>query len=172
MSSWGKVDYRQLEAFQKRMEKLQKKGFDEFCRTTIKELAARMLAKVIHLTPTGNYSKAVDFITKEGIHVSFVPRTGKAGGTLKRGWTAGKKVSANVYAQSLAVTKTGNAYSIEIINPVYYASYVEFGHRTANHKGWVPGKFMMTISEQELQTQAPAIIEKKLLKYLEGVFDG
>lgn len=55
---------------------------------------------------------------------------------------------------------------IEIINPVEYASYVEFGHRTANHTGWVPGRFMMTISEQEMQNIAPALLERKINKFM------
>lgn len=55
---------------------------------------------------------------------------------------------------------------IEITNPTEYASYVEFGHRTKNHKGWVRGKFMLTISEQEIQEAAPAILERKLAKKL------
>ena len=48
-----------------------------------------------------------------------------------------------------------------------YATFVEYGHRTPNHKGWVEGHFMMTISEQELQTIAPKVLENKLKKYLE-----
>jgi hypothetical protein len=31
---------------------------------------------------------------------------------------------------------------------------------------------MLTISEQELDAQAPKILEKKLMKFLGGVFDG
>lgn len=55
------------------------------------------------------------------------------------------------------------------MNPVEYASYVEYGHRTANHKGWVKGKFMMTISEQELEKIAPKVLENKIKKYLGDV---
>ena len=58
----------------------------------------------------------------------------KMGGTLRRGWTVG------------TVIKSGKQYNIEVINSVEYASYVEFGHRTRNHKGWVPGQYMLTIS--------------------------
>ena len=66
---------------------------------------------------------------------------------------------------SLSINHFGDTYVIEIVNPVEYASYVEYGHRTANHKGWVKGRFMMTISEQELQGMAPGILEKKIEKY-------
>lgn len=48
----------------------------------------------------------------------------------------------------------GDTYVVEIVNPVEYASYVEFGHRTRNHKGGIAGRFMMTIAEQELQSIA------------------
>ena len=69
------------------------------------------------------------------------------------------------------MNKSGTVYQIEIINPVEYAAYVEFGHRTANHKGWVPGKFMLTISEQELESQAPKVLERKIMQYLGGIFN-
>lgn len=180
MARWGNVDYRQFKKFAKKFEQMQKRDFEKFCEECAKELAARLLAKVIKRTPTGKYDKPVSFTTAGGKVVSFTPKTGKMGGTLKRGWTAktaaqaegGGNANAKAYAESLAINKVGNFYEIEIINPVNYASYVEYGHRTANHKGWVKGKFMMTISADEVDRQAPKILEKKLLKYLDGVFDG
>lgn len=93
----------------------------------------------------------------------------KKGGTLRRGWTGEKRASAQGYADSLTVNHFGDTYVIEIVNPVEYASYVEYGHRTANHSGWVKGQFMMTISEQELQKIAPKVLENKIKKYLGGL---
>lgn len=127
---------------------------DQFLTSCAKELAARLLAKVIKRTPVGQYPA----------------ETGKKGGTLRRGWTGGKSSNASAYANSLNVSKSGNDYTIEIINPVEYASYVEYGHRTRNHKGWVEGKFMLTISEDEIRRSAPQILEKKLKNYLKGCF--
>lgn len=162
MARWGSCDFSQLKDLQKRMEKLQKDDFQAFCEECAKNLAARLLAKVIKRTPVGEYEKS----------------TGKIGGTLRRGWTAatekeaelkavfGGSAAAKAYADSLQVTKMGDVYQIEIINPVHYASYVEYGHRTRNHKGWVEGRFMLTLSEKELHAQAPKILEKKLMKYL------
>ena len=120
-------------------------------RACAKELAARLLAKVIKRTPVGDYPKS----------------SGKKGGTLRRGWTGEKSSSAQAYANSLKVNRVGGAYVIEVINPVEYASYVEFGHRTRGGKGWVEGKFMLTISEQELERDAPRVLENKLKKKLE-----
>jgi hypothetical protein len=164
MASWGSVDFSRLRRLQKKMEKLSRADFDKFCEDAAKELAARLLAKVIKRTPVGQYKGQ-----------------SKTGGTLKRGWTAkthqeaesskGNK-NAKAYADSLQVTKRGNIYELHVINPVEYAQYVEFGHRTRNHQGWVPGQFMMTIAADQVQQQAPQIVENKLNRLLREAFDG
>lgn len=148
----GNVNYKELQAFKNRVEKsLSDEQVDLFIQDCAKELAARLLAKVIKRTPVGVYPN-------------------RKGGTLRRGWTGGKNNSGATYAKSLNVTNSGGTYTIEIINPVEYASYVEFGHRTRGHKGWVKGRFMLTISEQEIQASAPAILEAKLKKKLGECF--
>ena len=150
-----KLDYKQLV---KLKEQIMLFGdptqMDQFFESCAKELAARLLAKVIKRTPVGQYPE----------------ETGKKGGTLRRGWTGGQNANATAFAKSLTVNKVGTDYVIEIINPVFYASYVEFGHRTRNHKGWVEGKFMLTISEDEIRNSAPRILENKLKNYLKGCF--
>lgn len=161
---WGGCNFNQLKSLQKNLERLQGNDFEAFCNEVAKELAARLLAKVIKRTPVGQYDSA----------------SGKMGGTLRRGWTAkteedaasGGVPGAKAYADSLNVVKVGDVYQIEIINPVQYASYVEYGHRTRNHKGWVQGRFMLTISANELETQSPKILERKLKKYLGEFFNG
>lgn len=150
---------KQFEELNKRLEKT---DYNEFCRACAKELAARLLAKVINKTQPGIYP----------------PSTGKKGGTLRRGWTAqteeeaasGGTGDAVAYANALPITKSGNVYEIEIINPVHYASYVEFGHRTRGGDGWVQGKFYLTLSEKELEREAPRIIEKKMEAWLKSIF--
>lgn len=152
---------KQFDELNKRLEAA---DVDKFCRIVAKELAARLLAQVIKRTPVGDYPKS----------------TGKKGGTLRRGWTAkteeeaaeGGKGDAVAYANALPITKSGNVYEIEIINPVHYASYVEFGHRTRGGDGWVQGRFMLTLSEKEVQRQSAKVVEAKLQKYLGEVFNG
>ena len=154
MASWGKVDFKQLKALQQRLEKLQKAELEQFCKAVSKELAARLLAKVIKRTPVGQYPKG----------------SGKTGGTLRRGWTGEKNQAGSAYADSLKVNHFGDTYVIEIVNPIEYASYVEYGHRTRSHSGWVEGKFMLTISAEEVQRDAPRVLQNKLKKKLGECF--
>ena len=74
-------------------------------------------------------------------------------------------------AQALPIDRQGSTYTVEVINPVQYASYVEFGHRTRGGKGWVDGQYFLTLSEQDLRSLAPGLIEKKLEKRLREVFN-
>ncbi len=163
MARWGNCDFRELQRLQEKIDRLQGEDVNAFCESCAKELAARLLAKVIRRTPIGQYEAG----------------SGKTGGTLRRGWTAkshqeaqtGGTTNAKTYANSLQITKTGDTYQVEVINPVEYAPYVEFGHRTRNHQGWVPGRFMLTISEKELESQAPKVLERKLMQYLGEIFN-
>ncbi|MEG1491383.1 MAG: HK97 gp10 family phage protein [Oscillospiraceae bacterium] len=163
MGKWGSADFEQLKKLQKNIEKLQKVDMDKFYIDCAKELAARLLSLVIPNTKVGDYP---------GL-------TGKNGGTLQRGWTArGEKEAAagNVpkakdYVASLPVVKDGNTYRVTVYNPVSYASYVEFGHRTANHKGWVDARYMLTVSEEILKTKIPGVLERRLAALLKGALD-
>ena len=138
------MDGRDLERLR---QQLQQAAADEdaFLRSCAKELAARLLRKAIRRTPVGVYPSG----------------SGKVGGTLRRGWTAERDIT---------VKQDGKNFIVEIVNPVEYASYVEYGHRTRGHTGWVEGQFMLTISEEEVRKGAPQILEKKLEKWLKGCF--
>lgn len=132
------AEFNKLVKFRDNLAKLDEGQSRQFIESALKELAARLLAKVKKRTPVGIYPAG----------------SGKNGGTLRRSWTVGK------------VVRKGGAYSIDIINTVYYAPYVEFGHRARGGKGWVQGRFMLTISEQELKRDAPRILENKLNKFV------
>lgn len=156
MSKWGSVRVEGLEEFYKEFKDLEA-NIDEIYEALAKECAARLLALVIKRTLPGKY-----------------PNSSKLGGTLRRGWTARtekeaqnkKATKPSKYAQSLEVVKQGASYVIVVTNPVHYASYVEYGHRTRDHKNWVEGRFMLTISENELRVKLPGILERKVKKLL------
>ena len=160
--NWGNCDYKQLQRLRDSLATLQSMDMDRFCTEVSKELAARLLALVIPRTPVGQYPKS----------------SGKKGGTLRRGWTArteqeaagGGKVDPAAYANALPVFKRGRTFYIEVINPVHYASYVEFGHRTRGG-GWVAGQYFLILSEKDLERVAPAVIEKKLEALLREAFN-
>lgn len=140
MAKYGRMNVKGLKELQKQLEGM--KDSEVLMQDCAKELAARLLARVkkSDRTPVGQYP----------------PESGKIGGTLRRGWKTGE------------IEKIGDTYRIEVFNPVEYASYVEYGHRTRNHKDWIHGKFMMTLSANEIERATPEILEKKILKYLKG----
>lgn len=152
------VDYKQFEQFAKKLEKqLSDEKREKFMEDCCKEIAARLLSRVIKRTPV-----------KEG--------------ALRRGWTAGQEnmsekgnvigVSGkNGAASQINVVKRDGEYRCAIYNSTAYSAYVEYGHRTPNHDGWVPGQFFLTISEKEVDSLAPALLEKRLMELLKGAFN-
>lgn len=183
MTKWGNCDYSEIENLQKQFERLSKIDMDRFCQEAAKELAARLLSKVIPRTPVGQGS----FEEIEGKRYTI-----KNGGTLRRGWTANTEAEAEAeggtvpdaiaYANSLKVARMGNNFIIIVENPVKYASYVEYGHRQEPGRyvpalgkrlkaSWVEGKYMLTISEKELESQIPGLIERKMKKFIEERFN-
>lgn len=200
MDGMGKMDVRELKKFRDDLMKLQDQ--EEFLESCVKELAARLLALVIRRTPVGKTQKeTVDVTDAEGNAVVYKKgknkgktkqktETVRQGGTLRRGWISETQTDAEngkglpqaseilEYANGLKVSRAGEMLTIEIINPVEYASYVEYGHRQQAGRyvpalgkrlkqGWVKGQFMMSISEQELERMTPQILEKKIRTYFE-----
>ena len=118
MGKMGGFTAADLKKLQKQLNKIQVGNVEAFVDSCAKELAARLLAKVIKRTPVGKYPKS----------------SGKKGGTLRRGWTSktheeavggsGKSsvAAGKAYADSLKINHFGNTLVIEIVNPVKYAS--------------------------------------------------
>ena len=200
MAKWGNCDFRQLKNLQKNMQKMVEQGDTiKFCEECARELAARLLAMVIKRTPVGD-NQYEDVLDNNGNKVVYKKGKNKGktkqevvrqGGTLRRGWTSqteeeaetGSSKNAKEWANSLNVNKVGDVYQVEVVNPVHYASYVEYGHRQEPGRfvpaigkrlvnSWVDGAFMLTLSEKDLEEIAPKIIEMKIAKFLEGCFNG
>ncbi len=148
----GSVDFSELERLRDNLQNFEneRRLFIEACA---KEVTARILAGAIKRTPVGNYDKK----NPDG---SIAKKSNKKGGTLRRGWTTD---------DSLKIKWVGDTYQIELINPVEYASYVEYGHRTRGGKGWVKGKFMLRLTEDEIRRVAPNLLEKRIQKKLKDL---
>ncbi len=137
MAKWGKVDFKDLERLQKKMDKWQQAELEQFCIDCAKELAARLIARAIKLTPVET-------------------------GELRRAWTLDN--------QYIHVARKGHEYECEIINAMEYASYVEYGHRTRSHDGWVHGYFMLTKAEMQIENISQKLLEKRLQEKLGELF--
>lgn len=184
---FGNCNLGGLKKLQEKLNKVQQADMDAFLTACAKELTARLLRDVIRATSVGKYGRKITVVAKKDsrhhkkgdTYKKWVNHTGKTGGTLRRGWTSQTQQEAAQgtgspkvaeFLEKVTVTHAGNCYRIEIKNPVEYASYVEYGHRTADHRGWVPGKFMLTISEKHIREIAPNLLARDLKKFLKGYF--
>lgn len=73
-------------------------------------------------------------------------------GYLRRGWKASP------------VKRKGLDCYMEVNNPVEYASYVEFGHRTPRGTGWVPGQFFATRNLELCEAHMQGLWSKRLME--------
>ena len=80
------------------------------------------------------------------------PRTPIDTGDLRRAWVLGD------------VHRDGNNISVEILNGMEYATFIEYGHRIVSNGievGWYDGRFMLTISINEIRNQIPMRFAKE-----------
>lgn len=179
MGRGGSFNFREFEQMAKNLEKLAKEK-DKLFQDAAKELASRPLALVIPQTPVGDYPSG----------------SGMVGGTLRRGWVSATQEEAftnrkrepgakdiQEFLSTIQIECKGDFYTIEVADPVDYASYVESGHRQKPgryvpaigkqlKKSWVEGKLMMKESVQDLQKIAPKVLEKRIEKFLRECMDG
>ena len=127
------VDFTEFQKMCKEYAELQAE-FNGFLRSFLVEMAERIIRETI-LKQSGHDPKYRAYDT----------------GAMTNAWTLGN------------VTGSGREISVEILNPMEYATDIEYGHRIvvgsgANKKevGWYQGKFMMTTSIDEIQKQMPA----------------
>lgn len=74
------------------------------------------------------------------------PRTPVDTGALRNAWQLGE------------IEGSGKNVSVEILNPMEYATEIEYGHRIVRNNmeiGWYEGRFMLKISIDEIRRQMP-----------------
>lgn len=191
MSKSGSFDFGELRDFQKKLENFET-AEKEFSRKHIKGLAARLLGMIINATPVGQ-KPSFDGLSDEKAAEAQKHWEGYTGGTLQRGWTskteedarAGKgKPNAKdraVFAAALPIAENGKEYTVELVNPVKYATYVENGHMQQAGRyvpalgktltrGWVEGKHTAEKSESAFRPKIDGITEKAFEKFLKEYF--
>jgi len=160
MPKWGSFNFDEFEQLAKTFQKaLDERVVDRFIQDFLLEMAMRAMRKIKKRTPVDT-------------------------GQLRRNWRVGK------------VFRQGNAYVVEIFNNLDYASFVEYGFRShwvpgywkgkrfiydPNSKtgmyvgpknGWVEGRFMMTISMQEIERELPRYLERRMAQLLNDILNG
>ena len=148
-------------------------GLDNQFKKMVKKAASLVLEKAAKTTNTSDALK-----NEQG-------QTVRVGGTLRRGWTAdseseaesGSQRGVSEYVAKAKVVVDGKEYSLDITNPVHYASYVEFGHRQEVgrfvpaigkrlKKPWVEGQFILTNAMKSTNNKFGRVMEKQLQDYL------
>ena len=71
------------------------------------------------------------------------------------------------------MTRDGDDLHVWFINPMYYATFVEYGHAKPYKSGaapgsadWVEGYFMMTVSLEIIYRNMPARFEREFDKFI------
>lgn len=79
--------------------------------------------------------------------------------TLERGWTIGN------------VQQCDGGYMVEIVNPVEYASYVNYGHRTIKKDGygWAPALLFVEKALGNVKKMSKLLLEKRMNDYLKDI---
>lgn len=74
------------------------------------------------------------------------------------------------------VVRSGEELRVWFVNPMYYASFVEYGHAKPYKSGaepgsadWVEGYFMMTVSLEVIYKKMPARFEKAFDKFIKSL---
>lgn len=147
----------------------------EIIKRILNNVVSRLLREVKRNTPVGVYDttsrtlkragwkvqkvvsnkKSSKITLTKGDNQKVVESIGKQGGTLRRGW------------QIDGYSFSNGVYEVKVVNNTHYASYVEDGHRIVRNKvtiGWVPGVFMLKISEDKIRAELDNIIELELKK--------
>lgn len=106
------------------------------------------------------------FLLNEGLRfLAYVkPRTPVDTGDLREHW------------QLERFTREGDDLRIWFVNPMYYATFVEYGHAKPYNSGatpgsedWVDGYFMMTVSLAYIERNLPRRFDKAFLDWCHGL---
>ena len=147
------VDTSQLKGFSEKLKTLNGAEKEQFIIDACNDVGNQILAKAIKNTD-------------ERIYQTDEPKGYKRTGNLFRSWAM------------KSAEKVGDTYRAEVFNDARsetgepYPVYLEYGHRTPNHKGWVEGKFMLTDAVLDVVHKDNPELREKLKKKVRGIFNG
>lgn len=143
------LDFDDILKLQQQMRRMESE-FDQFIRQFLLKQALDALARTKANTPVDTGLLRAAWTVGDGVSAA-------------RGrWSAtGKKMqytedaASSTAATLQSVQRVGDGLVITIINPVEYASFVEYGHMTRDRKRWIEGKFMCTLAIDEVAKLIP-----------------
>lgn len=106
------------------------------------------------------------FLIKEGMKFirAVKPRTPVDTGALRGAWSLD------------GVSRRGDDILVWFVNPMNYATFVEYGHAKPYKSGagpgspdWVDGYFMMTVSLDEINRKMPRAFEAAFKKWIKSL---
>ena len=106
------------------------------------------------------------FLLQEGMRflAEVKPRTPVDTGDLRNHWKLD------------GMTREGDTLRVWFVNPMHYATHVEYGHAKPYKAGaaegsadWVEGYFMMTVSLEIIERQLPARFNKQFEAFLDSL---
>lgn len=108
------------------------------------------------------------FLIGEGLRfiAAVKPKTPVDTGDLRKHWNLAPN----------PITRQGDVIKVWFINPMEYATFVEYGHAKPYKAGaaegssdWVSGYFMMTVSIDQIEGSMPAKFNKSFETYLKNM---
>ena len=150
-------DYSQFEKLVNNFDKMTNE-FDTFIRKFLLQMAYRTLARAAKRTPVDTgFLREAWYVGNESKRIKYNESSGQFGSDY-----------ASAFAQKAtldSVKVIGDSIEVVIGNIAEYASFIEFGHAYTNG-GWYNGKYMLTISIEEIQQQIPKRFEVEFNKFL------
>lgn len=143
-----KIDTKHLDAFADKLKRASQETQEKVTTKALKNIAAEVLRRAVKQTPrdTSNLARRwTDHIT---------PVDQKAKVVSQKSWIADEPV-----------TQSGRTYKLTVSNSALYVPYVEYGHRTRDHKDWIPGKFMLTRAVEDVNKMKDQMILEVVNKY-------
>ena len=105
------------------------------------------------LTNVSEGGNVVDFYTRSGEHVHFTTSISRVGGMMRKSW------------DTSPTTKARGRVEKELFNTMYYAPYVNYGHRIVQGgvtKGWVKGQFMLERAIKKVEKELVQLFKREV----------
>lgn len=166
---------------------------DEFITECVKDVAAEFLSRLRLRSPVSE-NELIRYYGRGGQVLEYKV----AGGTYRRGWTVDdpesdtRDITPEQYVETAEIKKTGSGQEMVIANNTEYAAPLEYGHRqnvgqfvpvlgSPDKNGvvtgatlkapFVPGQYILTNVEAEMQQMVDARLAVLLDKYIQENFD-